>query len=71
MQEFIGCDPHKKYSVFVTVNERGQALQEARVGDDREQKWRLAGILPTRRTLEAKKRMDQPGKKTAKRMPMA
>jgi hypothetical protein len=37
MKQFIGCDPHKKYSVFVAVNERGEASQEVRVGHDREQ----------------------------------
>src|SRR5215472_16953011 len=37
MEEFIGCAAHKKYSVFVTVNERGQASPEVRVGHDREQ----------------------------------
>ena len=25
MEQFIGCDAHKKFSVFVTVNEKGQA----------------------------------------------
>jgi hypothetical protein len=37
MKQFIGCDAHKKYSVFVAVNERGEASQEVRVGHDREQ----------------------------------
>jgi hypothetical protein len=25
MEQFIGCDAHKKFSVFVAVNEKGQA----------------------------------------------
>jgi len=37
MEQFIGCDAHKKYSVFVAVNERGEPSQEVRVGHDREQ----------------------------------
>ena len=34
MKQFIGCDAHKKYSVFVAVNERGEASQEVRVGHE-------------------------------------
>lgn len=36
MEQFIGCDAHKKYSVFVAVNERGEASQACRVEHDRE-----------------------------------
>ena len=36
MEQFIGCDAHKTYSVFVAVNERGEASQAIRVGHDRE-----------------------------------
>jgi len=25
MEQFIGCDAHKKFSVFVAVNEKGEA----------------------------------------------
>jgi len=25
MEQFIGCDAHKKFSVFIAVNEKGQA----------------------------------------------
>src|SRR5437868_7013445 len=35
MQQFIGCDAHKKFSVFVAVNERGQAGEALRVEHDR------------------------------------
>jgi len=31
MEQFIGCDAHKKYSVFVAVNERGAAGKAVRV----------------------------------------
>lgn len=46
MEQFIGCDAHKKYSVFVTVNERGEASQAVRVGHDREQYRRYLQQLP-------------------------
>jgi transposase len=36
MEQFIGCDAHKKYSVFVGVNERGETSRAVRVGHDRE-----------------------------------
>jgi transposase len=35
MEQFIGCDAHKKFSVFVAVNEKGQAGQAIRVEHDR------------------------------------
>jgi len=46
MEQFIGCDAHKKYSVFVAVNERGEPSQEVRVGHDREQYRRYLERLP-------------------------
>jgi len=36
MEQFIGCDAHKTYSVFVAVNERGEVSEAIRVGHDRE-----------------------------------
>jgi hypothetical protein len=36
MEEFIGCDAHKKFSVFVAVNEKGQAGEALRVVPQRE-----------------------------------
>jgi transposase len=36
MERFIGCDAHKKYSVFVAVNEKGQAGEALRVAHERE-----------------------------------
>jgi hypothetical protein len=36
MEEFIGCDAYKKFSVFVAVNEKGQAGEALRVVHDRQ-----------------------------------
>jgi transposase len=46
MEQFIGCDAHKKYSVFVAVNERGEASSAVRVVHDREQYRRFLEQLP-------------------------
>ena len=35
MEHFIGCDAHKKFSVFVAVNEKGHAGEALRVAHDR------------------------------------
>src|ERR1019366_8169847 len=36
MEQFIGCDAHKKFSVFVAVNEKGHAGEAVRVAHDRQ-----------------------------------
>jgi hypothetical protein len=36
VEQFIGCDAHKKFSVFVAVNEKGHAGDALRVTHDRE-----------------------------------
>ncbi len=36
MRHFIGCDAHKKYSVFVAVDEAGDKKPAVRVNHDRE-----------------------------------
>jgi transposase len=36
MEQFIGCDAHKKFSVFVAVNEKGQAGEALRVMHERQ-----------------------------------
>jgi transposase len=36
MEQFIGCDAHKEYSIFVAVNERGEASPAMRVGHERQ-----------------------------------
>jgi transposase len=37
MEEYIGCDAHKLFSVFVTMNERGEYGAARRVAHDRPQ----------------------------------
>jgi hypothetical protein len=34
MEQFIGCDAHKRFSVFVAVNEKGQSGEALRVAHD-------------------------------------
>ena len=34
MEQFIGCDAHKNFSVFVAVNEKGRAGEALRVAHD-------------------------------------
>jgi len=46
MEQFIGCDAHKKYSVFVAVNGGGEASRKMQVGHDREQYRRYLEQLP-------------------------
>jgi hypothetical protein len=36
MEQFIGCDAHKKFSVFASMNERGEYGPSIRVGHERE-----------------------------------
>ena len=36
MKHFIGCDAHKKYSLFVAVDEAGETKPAVRVNHDRE-----------------------------------
>src|SRR5258706_367931 len=47
MEQFIGCDAHKRFSVFVAVNEKGQSGEALRVAHD-EQLYRefLARLPP-------------------------
>src|SRR5579871_3228794 len=46
MEQFIGCDAHKKFSVFVAVNERGQAGEALRVAHDRQLYREFLARLP-------------------------
>ena len=46
MEHFIGCDAHKKFSVFVAVNEEGQAGEALRVAHDRQLYRELLERLP-------------------------
>lgn len=36
MEQFIGCDAHKKFLLFVAMNEDGEYGPAIRVGHDRE-----------------------------------
>ena len=46
MEQFIGCDAHKKFSVFIAMNEEGVYGQAMRVGHERERMRRFLGDLP-------------------------
>ena len=46
MEQFIGCDAHKKFSVFVAVNEKGQAGETLRVAHDRQLYREFLARLP-------------------------
>jgi transposase len=46
MEQFIGCDAHKKFSVFVAVNEKGQAGEAMRVAHDRQLYREFLARLP-------------------------
>src|SRR6204780_4761005 len=48
MEQFIGCDAHKKFSVFVAVDENGQASQSWRAAHDREFYREFLSRLPAR-----------------------
>jgi transposase len=46
MEQFIGCDAHKKFSVFVAVNEKGRAGEATRVAHDRQLYREFLARLP-------------------------
>jgi len=46
MEQFIGCDAHKKYSVFVALNERGEASRAVRVDHERQPYRQFLERLP-------------------------
>jgi hypothetical protein len=46
MQQFIGCDAHKKFSVFVSVTERGQSSKPIRVEHERDSYRAFLRTLP-------------------------
>ena len=51
MEQFIGCDPHKKFSVFVAVNEKGHVGEAIRVAHDREAYRKFLARLPPRSVI--------------------
>jgi len=46
MEQFIGCDAHKKFSLFVTMNERGEYGAAIRVSHEREAMREFLAGLP-------------------------
>src|SRR5258708_20062867 len=46
MEQLIGCDAHKKFSVFVAVNEKGHAGEALRVTHDRQLYREFLARLP-------------------------
>jgi len=51
MEQFIGCDAHKKFSVFVAVNEKGHVGEAIRVAHDREAYREFLARLPPRSVI--------------------
>ena len=51
MEQFIGCDAHKKFSVFVAVNEKGHVSEAIRVAHDREAYRKFLARLPPRSVI--------------------
>ncbi len=47
MPKFVGCDAHKQYSVFTTIDEHGNVGPFVRVGHDREQIRSFLAQLPS------------------------
>jgi transposase len=46
MEQFIGCDAHKKFSVFVAVDEKGKVGEAVRVAHDRQLYREFLARLP-------------------------
>ena len=51
MRHFIGCDAHKKYSLFVAVDEAGETKPAVRVNHDRESYRTFLRGLPARSSI--------------------
>ena len=51
MEQFIGCDAHKTYSVFVAVNEKGHAGEALRVAHERQLFREFLVQLPPQSTI--------------------
>ena len=51
MEQFIGCDAHKQFSVFVAVNEKGHAGEAARVPHERRLYREFLTRLPPHSTI--------------------
>jgi len=51
MEEFIGCDAHKQFSVFISVNEKGKASEAVRVPHERQLYRDFLARLPAHSTI--------------------
>ena len=51
MEKFIGCDAHKLFSVFVSVNEKGKAGEVVRVPHERQLYREFLARLPAHSTI--------------------
>lgn len=51
MEQFIGCDAHKKFSLFIAMNEQGHYGKPIRVGHDRERMREFLAALPPGSTI--------------------
>ena len=51
MEEFIGCDAHKQFSVFVSVNEKGKVGEAVRVPHARQLYREFLARLPAHSTI--------------------
>ena len=47
MEQFIGCDAHKKFSMFIAMNEQGEYGRAIRVSHDREAFRTFLEVLPS------------------------
>src|SRR6202165_3512183 len=46
MEQFIGCDAHKRFSLFIAMNEEGEYGKAIRVGHEREEMRAFLKALP-------------------------
>src|SRR5271154_3771923 len=46
MEQFIGCDAHKKFSLFIAMNQEGQYGKPMRIAHDRERMREFLEALP-------------------------
>jgi transposase len=53
MEQFIGCDAHKRFSVFVAVNEKGHTGEALRVAHDRQLYREFLARLPAHSAIAA------------------
>ncbi|HEV1283783.1 MAG TPA: hypothetical protein VNU44_00665, partial [Bryobacteraceae bacterium] len=46
MEQFIGCDAHKKFSLFIAMNQEGHYGKPIRIAHDRERMRAFLEALP-------------------------